>query len=152
MTSVTSRVSPLGGALRGLALVGLTAAAWALSAPLSQARAGDVYWSVGVHGPGVSVGAGNAPVIVHRPPQYVYPAPVWVYPPPVYVYHPPLLIGSRPAVAQGWISRPRWEDRRDRRDHRWHDRRDHRDRDDDRRGHRHRDHDGDDDRWGYGRR
>ena len=62
-----SRTSPLA---RSLALVSLAAGAWALTAGMSQAHARDVFWSVGVNGPGVTIGASNAPVVVHQPPSY----------------------------------------------------------------------------------
>ena len=74
---------------------GLIAAAGLLGAAgLAQAR--DVYWSVGVGAPGVSVGVGNAapyyapqPVYVSPPPVYVEPRPVYVAPPPPAYYGPP---------------------------------------------------------------
>ena len=38
---------------------------WALSAGAAQARDGrDVYWSIGVNQPGVSVGMSNVPLVV----------------------------------------------------------------------------------------
>lgn len=122
---------------RGLAALSLVAGAWALST--SQAHARDnVYWSVGVSGPGVVIGASNAPVVVHRPPTYYYEQrPVVVAPPTVYlpappvVYAPPVVIGPRPIVYEG---RPHWRgDRGLHRGHRHHDHRRDWD-DDDRRG------------------
>lgn len=112
---------------RGLAALGLVAGAWALTAIGSQAHArSDVYWSVGVSGPGVTIGASNAPVVVHQPPVYYQPpayyyapAPVVVQPAPVY-YHrprpvvvtPPVVYAPRPVVIGGpgyWRERPgRW--------------------------------------------
>ena len=68
--------------VRGLAAVSLVAGAWALSTAASQAHARDVYWSVGVNGPGVTIGASNAPVVVHQPPAYYYAPPVVVQPAP----------------------------------------------------------------------
>lgn len=64
------------------------------------AGAADVYWSVGVHSPGVHVGVGNAPpvvvstrpVVVHVPPRVVYA------PPPVVVYH-----YAYPVYRAGWV-------------------------------------------------
>lgn len=148
-----SRTSPLA---RGLALVSLAAGAWALTAGMSQAHARDVFWSVGVNGPGVTIGASNAPVVVHQPPSYYYqppvvvhqpppvyyrPRPVVVHQPPAYYYPQPVVIGPRPVVVQsGYAYPPRWREHpgrgRDRHD-------------DHRRGHRDRD---DDDRRGHGRR
>lgn len=139
---------------RGLAALGLATGAWVLSAGWSPAHAGDVYWSVGVNGPGVVVGASNAPVVVHRPPPayYYQPAPVVVVPPPGYGHHrrpppqvvyvqppygyaPPVVVAPRPIVIGGrgdrWRQDDRWDnDRWDDR-HRGHNRRDW---DDDRRG------------------
>ena len=70
-------------------------AAGALGA-VGVAQARDVYWSVGVGAPGVSVGVGNAapyyapqPVYVSPPPVYVEPRPVYVAPPPPAYYGPP---------------------------------------------------------------
>lgn len=134
-----SRTSPLA---RGLALVSLAAGAWALSAGMSQAHARDVYWSVGVNGPGVTIGASNAPVVVHQPPSYYYPQPVVVHQPPHYyrprpvvVHQPPPYYYAPPVVVQsGWVQTPRWREHpgRGHGHGRWdHDRHD---RDDDRRG------------------
>lgn len=70
-------------------------------AGVAQARS-DVYWSIGVGSPGVSVGVSNAPPVYYAPqPVYVQPAPVYVRPRPVYVtppayYAPPRVI-YRPA-------------------------------------------------------
>lgn len=106
---------------RGLAAVSLVAGAWALSTAASQAHARDVYWSVGVNSPGVSIGASNAPVVVHQPPAYYYappvvvqPAPVYYHRPPAVVYGPPVVYAPpRPVVIGGhWRDRPgRWDDR-----------------------------------------
>lgn len=134
---------------RGLALSALAAGAWALSAGLTQAQASDVYWSVGVHQPGVSVGVSNAPPVV-----YAYPGvrhrPVVVYQQPVVVHQPyryvrPVVVVPQPVYVQNWDHGPRWDERRDRHHKKWHKRHDRHDRYD-----RH-DH-GDDDRRGDGRR
>lgn len=66
---------------RGLAAMAGVAVALLAGAGTAQAR--DVYWSVGVNSPGVSVGVGN-----YGQPVYVAPAPVYV-PPPVYYAPPP---------------------------------------------------------------
>ena len=118
---------------RGLAAVSLVAGAWALSTAASQAHARDVYWSVGVNSPGVSIGASNAPVVVHQPPAYYYappvvvqPAPVYYHRPPAVVYGPPVVYAPpRPVVIGGhWRDRPgRWDDRGHGHGHgHWHDR------------------------------
>ena len=58
------------------------------------AQARDVYWSVGVGSPGVSVGVGNVP------PAYYGPAPVYVQPAPVYVAPRPVYVRPRPVYVQ----------------------------------------------------
>ncbi|MDD2547467.1 MAG: hypothetical protein PHI55_14465 [Burkholderiaceae bacterium] len=63
--------------------------ALALLAGSSAAQARDVYWSVGVNSPGVSVGFANGyPVVVANAPVYGVPAPAYYAPPPV-AYAPP---------------------------------------------------------------
>ena len=59
----------------------------------AQARS-DVYWSVGVGSPGVSVVVGNVP------PAYYGPAPVYVQPAPVYVAPRPVYVRPRPVYVQ----------------------------------------------------
>lgn len=116
---------------RRLALV---AGAAALLGAASAVRADDVYWSVGVHSPGVSVGVSNAP-----PPRVYYPRPVVVYPQPVYaqpIYHPRPVVVYPPAVHPGWGPPPHhWKKAKAQRHHghgnRW-------GRDDDDRGRDHR--------------
>lgn len=121
---------------RGLTLLGLAAGAWVATAAWNPAHAGDVYWSVGVNGPGVVVGASNAPTVVYRPPAYYYPPgpvvvapgyghyhrpppppPQVVYVQPPYGYAPPVVVAPRPIVIGG---RGRHDDRWD--DDRWDDR------------------------------
>lgn len=135
-----SRTSALA---RGWALSALAAGAWALSAGLTPAHANGVYWSVGIHQPGVSVGVSNAPPVVvvhpypvvqHRPvvihPPYPSVRPVVVHQQP-YPYVRPVVVVPQPVYVYSPGYGPRWDDRRDRR-HKRHDRHD---RDDDRRGH-----------------
>lgn len=129
---------------KGLTLATLAAGAWALSAGNAQARGNDdVYWSIGVGAPGVSVGVSNAPpVVVHQRPIYVEPRPVYVERRPVVIHQPypyvRQVVVPRPVYYSGWGHGPRWDDRRDRRHGRWddrrHDRHDNRWDDDDRRG------------------
>ncbi len=108
---------------RGLTLATLAAGAWGLSASNAHARGGDdVYWSIGVHQPGVSVGVSNAPpVVVHQRPVYVESRPVVIHQP--YPYVRPVVVHPRPVYYQGWGYGPRWDDRRDHRHGRWDDRR-----------------------------
>lgn len=122
MNTLTPSLQRTSAWARSLAAVSLVAGAWALTSFGSQAHArGDVYWSVGVNGPGVSIGASNAPAVVYQPPGYYYeprpvlvqPAPVYYERPPVYyqrppviyappvVYAPPAVIGPRPIVISG---------------------------------------------------
>lgn len=136
-----SRTSALA---RGLALSALAAGAWALSAGLTQAHANDVYWSVGIQQPGVSVGVSSAPpVVVHSYPVVQYrPVVVQAYPG---LQQRPVVVVPQPVYVQSRGYGPRWDDRRDRHHHKWHKRHDHHDRYDR--------HDGDgDDRRGGGRR
>ena len=113
MNTLTSSLQRTSVWARSLAVVSLVAGAWALSAGAAHAR-GDVYWSVGVNGPGVTIGASNAPAVVYQPPGYYYePRPVVVQPAPVYyqrppviygppvIYAPPAVIGPRPIVFGG---------------------------------------------------
>lgn len=129
--SVTARRA-VGVLVAGLAGLWLSA---------QSARAGDVYWSIGVHQPGVSVGVSNAPpVVVHTAPRVIYapppkvvyaPAPVVVYPQPVYrtQWAPPgrgkhWHKHHKQAHRHDWDDRhERWEERREWRDERREDRR-----------------------------
>jgi hypothetical protein len=77
------------------AAAALLAVAGLAMAPAAQAR-DNVYWSVGIGSPGVSVGVSNAY------PVYTAPAPVYVQPSPVYVqsspyYHRPAPVYVQPA-------------------------------------------------------
>ncbi|AVS62599.1 hypothetical protein C8241_13660 [Paracidovorax avenae] len=64
----------------------------ALLAASGAAQARDVYWSIGVNSPGVSVGVGAGPGVIYSPPvTYVAPPPVYYSPPaPVYYAPPPV--------------------------------------------------------------
>jgi hypothetical protein len=66
---------------------------------LGTARAGDVYWSIGIHQPGVSVGVSNTRPVVVAPPVVVSP-PVWVAQPPrpVVVAPPAVVVTPAPPV------------------------------------------------------
>lgn len=124
-----SSMAPSGrvpAALRGfLSVLGVAAGAWALSAGMSDAKASDVYWSVGVQSPGVQLGVSNAPpapVYVQRPrPVYVQPAPVVVYPGyrhvrPVVEVHEPVVVYQAPRYVyvnegpsyHGRYKEPKW--------------------------------------------
>ena len=71
------------------ALLGLTAS--------TVARAGDVYWSVGVSVPGVQVGV-SRPQPVYVPVQPYYGQPQRVYVQPQVIYSPPQVIYTQPQV------------------------------------------------------
>ncbi|MEW6693608.1 MAG: hypothetical protein AB1371_01420 [Pseudomonadota bacterium] len=61
----------------------------ALLAAAGAAQAGDVYWSIGVHQPGVTVGVGNVPPVIVAPaPRVVMVPPVPVVVSPAVVYTP----------------------------------------------------------------
>ena len=92
----TNRSVATAGAAAALAVAALGFAGAA------QAR-DDVYWSVGVGSPGVSVNVGNAfpvytpaPVYVQPAPVYYQPAPVYVRPAPVYYQPAPVFVQPRP--------------------------------------------------------
>lgn len=66
----------------------------------------DVFWSVGVGSPGVSLNVGNAgPVYMHAQPVYVQAAPVYYQAPPVYVRPAPVYYQAQPVYyvrPHGW--------------------------------------------------
>lgn len=99
---------------RTLALAGMAAGAWALSAGMSQAHAGDVNWSIGVNVPGLHLGVSTVPSVSHRPPSTYYSHPVAVRPAPVVYqtypvvvqaapvyYHPTRVVVREPVVVYG---------------------------------------------------
>lgn len=123
--------------VRSLALVSLAAGAWAVSAGAAHARGdNDVYWSIGIHQPGVSVGVSNAPpvvyqprprvLVVERPVIYerpvVYQRPVVVHPRPVVVYEAAPYAYGRPVVVYGDHGYRRIDDRRGHKHKKWHKR------------------------------
>jgi len=142
MTPLSTLSAPVGyrpAVFRIMATAVLAAGAWALSVGASTAQARDVYWSVGVNSPGVSVGVSNAPpvyyqppaVVYHRPPPVVYQtAPTVIYQPPVVVHRPypsrhvqPVVVVQGPVLAYPGLDDRRYRhERRDRQD--WHDRKD----------------------------
>lgn len=65
------------------------------AATLGEARADNVYWSIGVHSPGVNVGVSNAPPVV------VYPAPRRYYPQPQVIVLPPQVVYGVPYGHRG---------------------------------------------------
>lgn len=106
----TAANTPASGWRRGMALAALAMGAWAASTAGSQARAGDVYWSVGVHQPGVVVGVSNAPpprpvivqprpVVIHQPPPVVVVHQPYPY---AYGYGRPVVVAPQPVYRAGW--------------------------------------------------
>ena len=89
MNQISTRVWP---AFQRFLALGVLGAAALGAATVAEAR-DNVYWSVGVGGPGVAVGVSNAP-----PPRYYAPQPVYVQPAPVYVAPPPHYYYQRPQV------------------------------------------------------
>ncbi len=65
------------------------------AATLNEARADNVYWSIGVHSPGVNVGVSNAPPVV------IYPAPRRYYQQPQVVVVPPQVVYGVPYGHRG---------------------------------------------------
>lgn len=82
----------------------------------AQARE-NVFWSVGVGTPGVSLNVGNVgPVYVEPQPVYIQPQPVYVQPAPVYYQPRPVFVRPAPVVVpqpvyygrpSGWRARQR---------------------------------------------
>lgn len=81
------------------------------------ARAGDVYWSVGLSSPGVRLGV-YSPQAVYVQPQavYVQPQPVYVQPQAVYVQPQPHYVQPPPVYAQPQEAYAGWH----RPGHGWH--------------------------------
>ena len=80
--------------MQGWLMAGALALGAAGFAGTAQARS-DVFWSVGVGSPGISLGVGNLPPpVVYAPPVYMQPAPVYV-PPPAYYAPPPVYRPAR---------------------------------------------------------
>ncbi len=72
----------------------------------TRAHADNLYWSVGVGSPGVSVGITNGwpgPVYVQPAPVYVHPAPVYLRPVTVFVQPvAPIYYQAVPVYQPGW--------------------------------------------------
>ncbi|HNW62532.1 MAG TPA: hypothetical protein PKJ32_05995 [Piscinibacter sp.] len=87
------------------------------------ARAGDVYWSIGISAPPIGTVISNgpvyapapiyAPVPVYSPPPVVYSPPPVVYRPAPRVVYPAPVVVSRPVpIGYGYYGRgPGWGDR-----------------------------------------
>ncbi len=89
---------------RVLAATVVVVGAWGASVAGSDAHARggnqqgkDLYFSIGVTGPGVAIGASNMPpAVVYPAPQVVYPAPAVVYPAAPVYYQPPRVVYQQP--------------------------------------------------------
>lgn len=66
---------------------------------------GNIYWSIGMSSPGVSVGVASAPPMVMYPPVYVVPRPVYYLPPAPVVYGPPGWYRHDNGWHRGWHGR-----------------------------------------------
>jgi hypothetical protein len=94
--------------LTGLAFKLMAAAVLLVGAAgvATRAHADNLYWSVGVGSPGVSVGISNGwpgPVYVQPAPVYVHPAPVYLRPVPVFVQPvAPIYYQAVPVYQPGW--------------------------------------------------
>jgi hypothetical protein len=103
---MTTKAKTSLAALALLATLGLGASGAA------QAHGSDVYWSIGMSSPGVTVGVSNAPVVV-QPPVIYAPAPVVVAPRPVIYPQPMPVYYGYPVFRRhhGWDHERGWERR-----------------------------------------
>lgn len=98
-----------------LTLAGLFVAAVGLAGAAHAHE--NVYWSIGIGSPGVSVGVSSAPPVAVYPPVYMSPYPVVVAPRPIY-YAPPAPVyygpppGWRHHHGHGHGGRGHWDGRR----------------------------------------
>lgn len=96
---------------RSVVVAGATAAlAVAALGFAGSAQARDnVFWSVGMGAPGVSVNVGNAgPVYMQAQPVYVQPEPIYYQPRPVFVRPAPVYVQAQPVYYErsyGWNRR-----------------------------------------------
>jgi hypothetical protein len=103
--------------LPGLAFKAMAATVLLIGAAgvATRAHADNLYWSVGIGSPGVSVGITNgwpgsvyaqpAPVYVQPAPVYMHPAPVYLRPAPVFVQPvavAPIYYQAMPVYQPGW--------------------------------------------------
>ena len=76
----------------------------------ASARADNVYWSIGMGSPGVTIGMTNArplPIYVQPQPYYGQPAPVYMHPGAVYTQQVPIYMQPRPVYQQSWAGQGR---------------------------------------------
>jgi len=72
---------------------------------VSQARADNLQWSIGVGSPGVVIGMTNArplPIFVQPQAYYGQAAPVYVYPGAIYMQPMPMYVQPLPIYRSGW--------------------------------------------------
>jgi hypothetical protein len=72
----------------------------------ASARADNIYWSVGLGSPGVTIGMTNArplPIFVQPQHYYVQPATLYVHPGAIHAQPVPIYVQQpRPVYQQGW--------------------------------------------------
>jgi hypothetical protein len=76
----------------------------------ASARADNVYWSIGLGSPGVTIGMTNArplPIFVQPQPYYGQPSPVFMHPGAIYSQQVPIYVQPRPVYQQGWAGQGR---------------------------------------------
>jgi hypothetical protein len=72
----------------------------------ASARADNVYWSIGLGSPGVTIGMTNArplPIYVQPQPYYGQPSAVYMHPGAIYSQQVPIYVQPRPSYQQGWV-------------------------------------------------
>jgi len=76
----------------------------------SSARADNVQWSVGIGGPGVTIGMTNArplPIFVQPQPYYGQPVAVYMQPGAIYTQQMPIYVQPAPIYRSGWAHQGR---------------------------------------------
>jgi hypothetical protein len=93
----------------------------------ASAKADNVYWSVGLGSPGVTIGMTNArplPIYVQPQPYDGQRGPVFVHPGAVYSQQVPIYVQTRPVYQHGWAGQGRPHGKGKKHDHH-HDNRGH---------------------------
>jgi hypothetical protein len=76
----------------------------------ASARADNVYWSIGLGSPGVTIGMTNArplPIFVQPQPHYGPATTVFVHPGVVYSQQVPVYVSVQPVYQPGWVGHGR---------------------------------------------
>ena len=107
----TTNLASNGFLSRGFAkAMAATALLVGIAAYSASARADNVYWSIGLGSPGVTVGMTNArplPIFVQPQPYYGQPAPVFVHPRAIYPQQVPIYVQLGPVYQHGWAGQGR---------------------------------------------